>query len=74
MNCVSEQNKEKASFLYALKGVLWAMIGVRRGGGYDEDVKKINPKQAIFVGIIMVIVFILTIYTVVSIVIGQATS
>jgi len=71
---VSEKNESKASFLYTLKGVLWAMLGVRRGDGYDEDVKKIKPAQAIFVGVIMVIAFIMTLYFVVSLVIGQATS
>lgn len=71
---MSEKNKQKASFFYTLKGVMWAMMGVRRGEGYDEDVQKIKPKQAIFVGIIMVIAFIMTLYFVVSLVIGQATS
>jgi len=50
------------------------MLGVRRGDGYDEDVKKIKPKQAIIVGLIMVFVFIMTLYFVVSFVIGQATN
>ncbi len=71
---MSEQKENKASFFYTLKGVMWAMLGVRRGSGYDEDVSKIKPKQAIFVGLIMVIAFILTLYFVVSIVISQATS
>ena len=72
---MTEQQKEnKASFLYTLKGVLWAMLGVRRSEGYDEDVSKIKPKQAILVGILMVIVFIMTLYFVVSFVMGQATS
>ncbi len=71
---MSEQKENKASFFYTLKGVMWAMIGVRRGGGYDEDVSKIKLKQAILVGIIMVIAFIMTLYFVVSLVIGQATS
>ena len=71
---MTEQQKEnKASFLYTLKGVLWAMLGVRRSEGYDEDVSKIKPKQAILMGIFMVIVFIMTLYFVVSFVIGQAT-
>lgn len=68
------QKQQKASFLYTLKSVLWAMLGVRRGEGYNEDINKIKPKQAIFVGFIMVIVFILTLYFIVSLVIGQATS
>lgn len=71
---MSDQKQEKATFLYALKGVLWAMLGIRRSAGYDEDVKKITPQQAIFIGIILVLAFILTLYFVVSFVIGQATS
>ena len=68
-----QDNRKDASFFYTLKGVLWAMLGIRRGGGYDEDVKKITPKQAIIVGLIAVTAFILTLYFVVSLVIGGST-
>ena len=71
---MTDQEKEKASFLYTAKSVLWAMLGVRRGKGYDEDVSKIKPKQAIIAGLIAVFLFIMTLYFVVSVVIGQATS
>lgn len=71
---MKEKKETKATFLYTLKSVLWAMIGVRQGKGYNEDVKKISPKQAILVGIMMVIIFIATLIFVVSLVIGQATS
>jgi len=71
---VTEQKQEKASFLYTAKSVLWAMLGVRRGKGYDEDIKKIKPKQAIIAGLIAVFLFIMTLYFVVSLVIGQATN
>jgi len=68
---MKEKNPNNASFLYTLKGVLWAMIGIRKGSGYDEDVRKISAKQAIIVGAIAVLAFILTLYLVVNIVIGQ---
>jgi len=68
---VAEQNQQKASFFYTAKSVLWAMLGVRRSKGYDEDVSKIKPRQAIVSGIIAVFLFIMTLYFVVSIVIGQ---
>ncbi|MCK4742381.1 MAG: DUF2970 domain-containing protein [Sulfuriflexus sp.] len=71
---MTDQQKEKASFLYTAKTVLWAMLGVRRGEGYEEDISKVKPKQVIFVGIIAVIIFISTLFFVVSLVIGQATS
>lgn len=68
---VERKKHNNASFLYTLKGVFWAMIGIRKGSGYDEDIKKITPKQAIIVGMIAVLAFILTLYLVVNIVIGQ---
>jgi len=70
---MTEQKQEKASFLYTAKSVLWAMLGVRRSKGYDEDVRKITPKQAIVAGLIAVFLFIMTLYFVVSIVMGQVS-
>ena len=70
---MTDQEQEKASFFYTAKSVLWAMLGVRRGKDYDEDVSKIKPKQAIIAGLIAVFLFIMTLYFVVSVVIGQAT-
>ena len=70
---MTDKKQENASFFYTVKSVLWAMLGVRRGKGYDEDVSKIKPKQAIMVGLIAVFAFIMTLYFVVRIVIGQVT-
>jgi hypothetical protein len=66
-------NEEKSSFLYSLKGVLWAMLGVRANKGHDEDVKKITPRQAIIAGLIGTAAFIATLILVVRFVISQAT-
>jgi len=71
---VTEKKENRASFLYTLKSVMWAMFGVRGGDGYVEDVRKITPKQAILVAILMVAVFIAALIFVVSLVIGQASS
>ena len=67
------KQKDKASLLYTFKSVLWALLGVRRGQGYEEDVQRIKPAQAIFIGIIAVIAFILILGFVVSIVISQVS-
>jgi len=69
-----KQSSEKASFLYTVKSVLWAMLGIRRAKGYDEDVNKITAKQAIIVGIIAVLIFIMTLYFVVGFVMSSATN
>jgi amino acid transporter len=65
--------ENSGSFLYSLKSVFWAMLGVRANKGYDEDVKKITARQAIIAGLIGTIVFITTLILVVSFVISKAT-
>lgn len=62
------KGQKKASMWYSMKAVLWAMLGIRRGSGYDEDVSKITPAQAIVFGLIGVVLFILTLVFVVSLV------
>jgi len=64
--------EEKGSFLYSLKSVFWAMLGVRANKGYDEDVKKISARQAIIAGLIGTAAFITTLILVVRFVISQA--
>jgi len=66
--------QKKASFFYTVKSVMWAMLGVRRAKGYDEDVSKISAKQAIVVGLFAVFIFIMTLYFVVSFVIGSTAN
>jgi hypothetical protein len=65
---MTDDNPGKASFWYSMKAVLWAMLGVRRDDGYNQDVAKITPIQAIIFGVIGVILFIATLITVVSLV------
>ena len=64
--------EQKSSFLYSMKSVFWAMLGVRANKGYDEDVKKISARQAIIAGLIGTAIFITTLILVVKFAIGQA--
>ena len=64
--------KEKGSFFYSMKTVFWAMLGVRANKGYDEDVRKLTPRQAIIAGLIGTAAFITTLILVVKFVISQA--
>lgn len=63
---------EKSSFFYSMKTVFWAMLGVRANKGYDEDVKKVTPRQAIIAGLIGTVAFITILILVVRFVISQA--
>lgn len=50
--------KPTASPLQVLRAVLWSFIGIRKGSGYEDDVAKISPKQAIVAGIFGAAVFV----------------
>jgi hypothetical protein len=47
-----------ASPMQAMRAVLWSFIGIRKSSGYDDDVAKISPKQAIIAGIFGAAIFI----------------
>jgi LPS O-antigen subunit length determinant protein (WzzB/FepE family) len=49
---------KQASPLQAMRAVLWSFIGIRKASGYDDDVAKISPKQAIIAGIFGAAVFV----------------
>ncbi len=59
-------NEEKASIFQVIRMVLWTMIGIRAQKGYQEDIAKIKPKQAIIAGIIGAIIFVLTVLMLVN--------
>ncbi|PCI62123.1 MAG: hypothetical protein COB34_00400 [Methylophilaceae bacterium] len=62
--------KETAPMLQVIKAVLWSMLGVRGQKGYEEDMAKITPKQAIIAGIIGAVLFVLTVLTFVNLAIN----
>jgi DUF2970 family protein len=62
--------EEKASLFQVIRMVLWTMIGVRGQKGYEEDIAKITPKQAITAGVIGAIIFIFTVVLLVNLAIN----
>jgi len=53
-----EKSVTSASPLQAFRAVLWSFIGIRKASGYDDDVAKISPKQAIIAGIFGAALFV----------------
>lgn len=45
-------NRPKASPLQVARAVMWSFIGIRKSAGYESDVARITPVQAIVAGII----------------------
>ena len=51
-------SQRKANFGQTLKAVLWGMMGIRRGKGYQEDAATLNPVHLIIAGLVAAAVFV----------------
>ena len=55
---VDKPSPARASPLQVARAVLWSFIGIRKSGGYEDDVAKISPRQAIIAGILGAALFV----------------
>ena len=55
-----------ASGLQVMKAVMWSFIGIRKRSGYENDVAKIKPAEAIIAGIIGAALFVAVLVTLVT--------
>ncbi len=55
---LKEIAQRKLSFFQTLKAVLWALFGVRKGSGYQEDIAKLNPVHIFIAGILLTVIFV----------------
>ncbi|SOE46462.1 Probable transmembrane protein [plant metagenome] len=53
-----DASQRKLNFLQTLKAVLWALFGVRKGAGYDQDVARLNPVHVIIAGLLAAAIFV----------------
>ncbi|MBT9550956.1 MAG: DUF2970 domain-containing protein [Hydrogenophaga sp.] len=63
-------HQRKGSVLGTVKAVLWGFLGVRRNTDYQNDVARLNPVHLIVVGIVMALIFVLSLILIVSWVVG----
>lgn len=56
----------KGSVLGTFKAVLWGFLGVRRSADYQSDVARLNPIHLIVVGLVVALVFVLTLILIVN--------
>jgi hypothetical protein len=68
MEVAVESDSKRASFLDTVKTVLWGMVGIRRKA--DHERTSINPVHVIVIAVVFVILFILTLRTIVSVVVN----
>ena len=70
---LKELAQRKLSFFQTLKAVLWALFGVRKGTGYQDDIAKLNPVQLIVAGILLAVIFVVSLVKVAGWAISQLT-
>ena len=63
-------HQRKGSLLGTVKAVLWGFLGVRRNADYQNDVARLNPVHLIVVGLVMALVFVLSLILIVNWVVG----
>ena len=63
-------HRRKASLLETVKAVLWGFLGVRRKTDYQRDVARLNPIHLMVVGVVMALLFVLTMILIVNWVVG----
>jgi hypothetical protein len=63
----------KATPLQVIRAVLWSFLGIRRRSEHEADAVRLKPSQVIVAGIVLAIIFVLTLVVIVRLVIGSAT-
>ncbi len=67
---MAEQSSSKAGFFATIKAVAWSFFGVRRSKDHESDFSNLNPVHVIIAGIVMGVLFVLTLITIVRWVVG----
>jgi Protein of unknown function (DUF2970) len=52
----------------AFRAVFWSFLGVRRNEEYEKDAKRLTPQAVIAAGIVLALVFVLTLLGIVKLV------
>ena len=58
--------QRKLNFFQTLKAIAWAMFGVRKGSGYQEDITKLNPVHLVIAGLLFGVLFVTGLLTIVG--------
>ena len=59
------------NFFQTLKAIDWAMFGVRKGTGYQEDIEKLNPVHLVIAGLLFGVLFVVSLVTIVGLVLSS---
>ncbi|HBI82178.1 DUF2970 domain-containing protein [Orrella sp. NBD-18] len=68
---LKELSQRKLNFFQTLKAIAWAMFGVRKGSGYQEDMSKLNPVHLVIAGLLFGVIFVVGLVMIVRAVISS---
>ena len=68
---LKELSQRKLNFFQTLKAISWAMFGVRKGSGYQEDMAKLNPVHLVIAGLLFGVIFVVGLVMIVRLVISS---
>ena len=60
---------EQAGLWATIKAVAWSFFGVRRRQDHEADFAKLNPLHVVIVGVLMGVLFVLTLVTIVRLIV-----
>jgi hypothetical protein len=64
-----KQPQKQASFMYAMRAVIWSFFGLRRKSDFDTDGLKLNPLHIVIAGLVGVAIFITLLISIVKFVV-----
>ena len=59
------------NLLQTVSAVLWSFFGVRKGADHDRDMSQLNPVHVVITGVVLGILFVVSIVFFVRIVVGS---
>jgi hypothetical protein len=68
---LKELSQRKLNFLQTLKAILWAMFGVRKGQGSQEDIAKLNPVYLAIAGLLFGLIFVVSLVLIVQLAVAS---
>jgi hypothetical protein len=68
---LKELSQRKLNFLQTIKAILWAMFGVRKGQGSQEDIAKVNPVYLAIAGLLFGVIFVVSLVLIVQLAVAS---
>ena len=66
MQDLKQAAARKPNLLQTISAVLWSFFGVRKGRDHDRDMAQLNPAHVVITGVVLGVLFVLTLLMIVK--------